>query len=166
MREVLQRTRQMALAAYAHQDLPFDQVVEAVNPPSGRCPAIRCLTLLRTFANKCRKDHVIDTGPDGDTTLRACWSRHLMPRKPIHRSLFACGDGNKGHVIYRTAKERATAQRFADWLVRVVEAFADRLVQLLREVEMVSAQARRRIFGPVRWWGCRKYPGVLLGRRT
>ncbi len=59
-------------------------------------------------------------------------------------SIFACGDEYRGHVIYRTELyERATAQRFADWLVRVVEAFADR--PTLREVGMVSAQARRRI---------------------
>lgn len=84
LREVLQRTRQMALAAYAHQDLPFDQVVEAVNP-SGRCPAIRCSTLLCTFANKCRKTTSSTPGPTV-TPRCACWSRHSMPRKPIYRS--------------------------------------------------------------------------------
>jgi len=32
LREVCRRAREMALAAYAHQDLPFDQVVDAVSP--------------------------------------------------------------------------------------------------------------------------------------
>lgn len=59
LREVLQRTRQMALAAYAHQDLPFDQVVEAVSP-SGRCPqsVVRhCCARSRTNAARPRHRH-------------------------------------------------------------------------------------------------------------
>src|SRR5436190_1014663 len=32
LREILVRSRDTALAAYAHQDLPFDHVVDAVSP--------------------------------------------------------------------------------------------------------------------------------------
>ena len=34
--ELLQRVRQVTLEAYAHQDLPFDRVVEAVQPRRDR----------------------------------------------------------------------------------------------------------------------------------
>ncbi len=145
LREVLQRTRQMALAAYAHQDLPFDQVVEAVNPQRSlsRNPLFDIVVHVR---EQMPQDHVIDTGPDGDTTLRVLEPTFDAAQADLSVNFFACGDEYRGHVIYRTELyERATAQRFADWLVRVVEAFADRPDQPLREVEMVSAQARRRI---------------------
>jgi len=33
MRELVRKTRDAALAAYAHQDLPFDRIVDAVAPP-------------------------------------------------------------------------------------------------------------------------------------
>lgn len=32
-RELLQQVRQVALAGYAHQDIPFERIVEAINPP-------------------------------------------------------------------------------------------------------------------------------------
>ncbi|MEM7587941.1 MAG: condensation domain-containing protein, partial [Acidobacteriota bacterium] len=35
-REILERTRRHTLGAYAHQDLPFDKLVEAINPPRTR----------------------------------------------------------------------------------------------------------------------------------
>ena len=37
LREVLQRSRETALGAYSHQDLPFDQVVDAVRPTRTLC---------------------------------------------------------------------------------------------------------------------------------
>ncbi|MBG0857036.1 amino acid adenylation domain-containing protein [Streptomyces spinoverrucosus] len=44
-RELLARVRAAALAAFEHQDLPFDQVVEAVNPPrvAGRNPLFQVM---------------------------------------------------------------------------------------------------------------------------
>ncbi|MEW2399664.1 amino acid adenylation domain-containing protein [Streptomyces sp. NPDC046862] len=44
-RELLARVRESALAAFEHQDLPFDQVVEAVNPPrvAGRNPLFQVM---------------------------------------------------------------------------------------------------------------------------
>jgi amino acid adenylation domain-containing protein len=48
LREALRRTRDMALAAYAHQDLPFGKLVEALHPERdlSRAPIIQVVLLL------------------------------------------------------------------------------------------------------------------------
>jgi mycobactin peptide synthetase MbtE len=55
-------------------------------------------------------------------------------------------EGYRGHIIYRPELyKRSSAQRFAEWLVRVVEAFACHPDQPLREIEIASAQERQDI---------------------
>ncbi len=149
LREVLQRTRAMALAAYAHQDLPFDQLVDAVRPARSlsRNPLFDVVVHVR---ERSPQDRVLDSGPDGDTTFSALEPTFDVAHADMSVNFFASdpasGGGYRGHVIYRPElHKRSTAERFAEWLVRVVEAFADRPDQRLRELEIGSAQERQRI---------------------
>ncbi len=145
LREVLQRTREMALAAYAHQDLPFDQVVDALRPTRtlARNPLFDVVVHVR---DELPQGRVVANGPDGDTTFTALEPIFDVAHADISVNFFASADGYRGQVIYRTELyQRSTAKRFADWLVRVVEAFADRPDQPLREVEIASAQERQRV---------------------
>ncbi len=50
-RELLQRVREVTLDAYAHQDLPFDQVVDALRPvrEPGRHPLVQTLFVLQNM---------------------------------------------------------------------------------------------------------------------
>ncbi len=149
LREVLQRTREMALAAYAHQDLPFDQVVDAVSPARSlsRNPLFDVVVHVR---EQLPQDRVIDSGPGGDTTFSALEPTFDVAHADMSVNFFASdsasGGGYRGHVIYRPELyKRSTAQRFADWVIHVIEAFADRPDQRLRDVEISSAQDRQRI---------------------
>lgn len=147
--EVLRRTREMALAAYAHQDLPFDQVVDAVNPARSlsRNPLFDVVVHVR---EELPRDRVIDSGPDGDTLFTALEPTFDVAHADMSVNFFASdtasGGGCRGLVIYRPELyKRRTAQRFADWLVRVVEAFADHPDQRLSELEITGPQERQRI---------------------
>jgi mycobactin peptide synthetase MbtE len=68
LREVCRRARDMALAAYANQDLPFDQVVDAVSPVRtlSRNPLFSVVVHVR---EQLPENRVIEHGPDGDTTV-------------------------------------------------------------------------------------------------
>jgi mycobactin peptide synthetase MbtE len=70
LRDVLARARQTAVAAYAHQDLPFDRVVDAVNPVRSlsRNPLFGVVVHVR---EELPAHQVIETGPDGDTVFSA-----------------------------------------------------------------------------------------------
>ena len=48
LREALRRTRDVALAAYGHQDLPYGKLVEALHPErdASRAPIIQVVLLL------------------------------------------------------------------------------------------------------------------------
>jgi mycobactin peptide synthetase MbtE len=145
LRELLQRTRDMALAAYAHQDLPFDQVVDAVSPARwlSRNPLFDVVVHVR---EQLPQDRVIDSGPDGDTTFTALEPTFDVAHADMSVNFFASDDGYRGHVIYRPELyNRSTAERFAGWLLRVIEAFGGGPDQRLSDIKIASPQERQRI---------------------
>lgn len=149
LREVVVRAREAALGAYAHADLPFDRLVEAVNPVRtlARNPLFQVVVHVRDAAELTR---VIDAGPDGELVLRTVMPTFDIAHADLSVNFFATGDGAAAgydaHLIYRTELyERATVQRLADWLHRVLETMADTPQRRLREISLLDAGQRRRI---------------------
>ncbi|WP_235630309.1 condensation domain-containing protein, partial [Mycolicibacterium novocastrense] len=145
LREVLRRARDTALGAYAHQDLPFDQVVDAVSPARSlsRNPLFGVVVHVREALPA---DQVIESRPDGDTTFTALEPPFDVAHADLSVNFFGAEDGYRGHVIYRTdLYRRSTAERFVRWLNRVLAAFADDPGQRVRDVQIADAEERRRI---------------------
>ncbi|OMC15836.1 non-ribosomal peptide synthetase [Mycolicibacter heraklionensis] len=155
LREVVSRAREVALGAYAHADLPFDRLVEALNPVRtlSRNPLFQVVVHVREAADV---THVIDSGPDGDLVFRTVMPTFDIAHADLSVNLFATADadgaGYDGHLIYRTdLYERATVQRLADWLGRVLAAMAGDPGQTLRDISLVDDDQRRRI---LQQWSC------------
>jgi mycobactin peptide synthetase MbtE len=149
LREVLLRTREMALSAYAHQDLPFDQVVDAVSPVRSlsRNPLFGVVVHVR---EQLPDGQVIDSGADGDTSFTALEPTFDVAHADLSLNFFVSERGCRGHVIYRTELyDPATAHRFATWLGRVITAFADQPDQRLHRVQIADADERQQLIG----WG-------------
>ncbi|KUH95903.1 non-ribosomal peptide synthetase [Mycobacterium sp. IS-1556] len=143
LREVLRRARDTALEAYAHQDLPFDQVVDAVRPARSlsRNPLFGVVVHVR---DALPADQVIESGPDGDTTFTALEPPFDVAHADLSVNFFGGEDGYRGHVIYRTdLYRRSTAERFVGWLSRVLTAFADDPGQRVRDVQVADREERR-----------------------
>jgi mycobactin peptide synthetase MbtE len=153
LRDVLTRARETALAAYAHQDLPFDRVVDSVSPVRSlsRNPLFQVIVHVR--------DHlpatlVIDSGPQGghgqDTVCTSLDPVFDMAHADLSVNFFGTdgsdGTGYNGHVIFRTELyQRNTVERLAGWLTRVVAEFAENIDQSLRDIELTDAIERYRI---------------------
>nr|WP_281286951.1 non-ribosomal peptide synthetase [Nonomuraea turkmeniaca] len=109
-RELLGRVRDTDLAAFDHQDVPFDQVVEAVNPP--RTPGVHPLFQVMV-------SHLAETG---------------APVEPVGQNVamfdlsfdfFEHAGGLRGEIEYSSdLYDRETAERLAQRLLRVFAAVA------------------------------------------
>ncbi|BBU22097.1 non-ribosomal peptide synthetase [Mycobacterium xenopi] len=148
LREVLRRARETALAAYAHQDLPFDRVVDTVSPVRSlsRNPLFQVVIHVRDQLPAAR---VVDSGPGGKTLFTALEPPFDMAHADLSVNFFTSGSGQHGYtgfILYRTELyRRATIERFAGWLTQVVNAFADNVDSTLRDVQLIDAADQRHI---------------------
>ncbi|MET0896290.1 MAG: amino acid adenylation domain-containing protein [Mycobacterium sp.] len=149
IREILTRAREMALSAYAHQDLPFDQVVDAVSPTRSlsRNPVFQVVVHVR---EQLPEGRTVDTGPDGDTTFTALEPPFDLAQADLSLNFYATPgsteDGYRGHIIYRPELyRRDTVERLTGWLGQVLGAFADDPGRTLAEVEITDADEKARI---------------------
>jgi amino acid adenylation domain-containing protein len=119
-RALLGRVREAALGAFAHQDLPFDRVVDALRAErsAARHPVFQVLLSLQNT-------------PEGELSLdglRAERFRALPPTSPFDVSLNLAADGDgglRGLLEYAAdLYEPATAERLVRHFTRVLTAAA------------------------------------------
>jgi mycobactin peptide synthetase MbtE len=153
LRELLKRARETALAAYAHQDLPFDRVVDSVSPVRSlsRNPLFQVVVHVRDQLSATRVIEPAAAGRDEQDTVCAELDPIFdMAHADLSVNFFGT-DGTDGigyncNVIFRTELyNRATIERLADWLARVVAEFAEDLDQSLRDIQLIDPQEQRRI---------------------
>src|SRR5207248_11581404 len=130
------------LAAYTHQDLPFDRMVDAVSP-------VRLLSRNPLFSVVVHFREELPSGTiDGDTTFTALEPTFDVAHADLSLNFFATANGYRGHVIYRPELyRRSTIERLTSWLGRVLDAFADNPNQTLRQIQIADADEGQRIEG-------------------
>ncbi|WAC93280.1 non-ribosomal peptide synthetase [Mycobacterium sp. Aquia_213] len=153
LREALARTRETALAAYAHQDLPFDRVVDSVSPVRSlsRNPLFQVVVHVRDHLPPTR---VIDSGPDArdgeDTVITSLDPIFDMAHADLSVNFLGTngtdGSGYNCNVIYRTELySRSTIERVTGWLARIITEFANNVDQTLRDVAVIDDDEQHRI---------------------
>ncbi|MFJ2833712.1 amino acid adenylation domain-containing protein, partial [Streptomyces sp. NPDC087263] len=144
--ELLARVRETDLAAYAHQDLPFEHLVEDLNPARSlaRHPLFQVMLSVQTLPPEQWELPGVQVRPmsPGAAAARVDMSLTLAE----HRD----GEGNPagidGDLLYATDLfDEATARAVAERLVRVLEQVAADPALLVSEVEVLGDVERVRV---------------------
>ncbi|RAJ45598.1 non-ribosomal peptide synthase protein (TIGR01720 family)/amino acid adenylation domain-containing protein [Kitasatospora sp. SolWspMP-SS2h] len=159
--ELVERARETVLGALAHQELPFDRLVELVNPERslGRHPLFQVMVQYRKEAG----------GLD-----RLLGARTALLPDPVHAARFdlaftfvESADGTRTDLTVIHAEDlfdRATARLFGTRLLRVLDqALADPRQPIAR-IEPTSAEELRGLAGE---WNATAIPvraGTLVSR--
>ena len=116
-RELLGRVRDVALAAFAHQELPFARLVGALNPE-------RSLAHAPLFEIQIAFQNTPGTAPEvPGLTVLPFDGGATAAQLDVTLSLFEGADGLRGSLVYRAALfEAATIRRLLDDLATVLTA--------------------------------------------
>ncbi|MDF0607271.1 condensation domain-containing protein, partial [Neisseriaceae bacterium TC5R-5] len=137
---LLSRVKADALNAYAHQDLPFEQVVEALQPPRSlsHSPIFQVMLAL-------------DNTPVHNLELPGLTIEPLEPElKTTHfdlsLSLNESEQGLSGSLVYASDLfDKTTIQRLAGQLERVLTAMVADEQQRVQELALLSTEERQQV---------------------
>ncbi len=141
---LIARVRATALEGYAHADLPFEQVVEKLNPERrlNRAPFFQVMFAMQSGALQ-------DVALDG-LQIEAVPLSTGAARLDITLSIQETGDGFSGCLEFATALFRTeTAQRFAEHFRNMVEAAVRQPATALSQLDYLGYGERHRLL--VEW---------------
>ncbi|HST57231.1 MAG TPA: condensation domain-containing protein, partial [Longimicrobium sp.] len=139
-RELLGRVRTSTLAAYEHQEVPFERLVAELEPERtlSHSPLFQVLFILQT-------------GDPSGSALPGLQTRGVELDTDSTKFDLTLGIGAAGGRLHGTLQystdlwDRATIQRMLGHLHRVLEAVADDADQPLSRLEMLSAEERAQV---------------------
>ncbi|MBZ6310035.1 non-ribosomal peptide synthetase, partial [Streptomyces olivaceus] len=149
--ELLERVRTADLAAYAHQDLPFERLVEAVNPERSlsRHPLFQTMLTLNNTDQGAASAVAslpgleVSSRPVGIGAAKFDLSFRLAERRPTSESESATLGGA---LDYSTDLfDRETAQSITERFVRVLTALAQDPDLRVSEMEVLEEAEREQI---------------------
>ncbi|WP_240930265.1 amino acid adenylation domain-containing protein, partial [Streptomyces coryli] len=142
--ELLGRVRETDLAAYAHQDVPFERLVEDLNPSRSlsRNPLFQVMLALQNGGEERWKLPGLNVAPVA-SGAEAAARFDLALDLAEQRDEGGAPAGLSGGILYATDLfDEATARALADRLVRVLEQVAARPDARVSEIEVLEAAER------------------------
>ncbi|WP_267246623.1 condensation domain-containing protein, partial [Streptomyces sp. PR69] len=146
-RDILGRVRETSLAAYEHQDVPFERVVEALNPPRSAARNPLCQIMLQVGTGSGRAGLELP-GAEVETVFALGDVAKLD--LDLNFQAGVLDDGRPGplraYVGFATDLfDAPTVHRMIDRLVRVLEAVAADPDQRLSAVDLLDQDERRQV---------------------
>ncbi|MFF5343860.1 amino acid adenylation domain-containing protein [Streptomyces althioticus] len=163
-RELLDRVREADLAAYAHQDVPFEKLVERLRPERSlsRHPLFQVMLAFQN-SGEARLDLP-------GLTAQALPVGVGIAKFDLHLSMVELRSGDGGPGGIRAALEfstdlfeRSTAQALAERLLRLLRAVAGDPDTSIGRLELLGPDERRRVLTD---WNTTDAPGPAPGTRV
>ena len=144
--ELLARVRESDLAAYAHQDLPFERLVEELNPARSlaRHPLFQVMLVLQNQARRSFALPGVVSTPEaiGTQTAKFDLSVNLSER----RGADGVADGLVGRLDYAADLfDRATVEALGARLVRLFEAIASDPLRPVGGIDILAPAERAQL---------------------
>ncbi|HEY7769566.1 condensation domain-containing protein, partial [Longimicrobium sp.] len=142
--ELLGRVKERALAGQHHQDIPFEQVVELVDPVRSvsHHPLFQVVIAWQNMARG-EGNTLLLPGVDAGVAVE---SAHVDAKTDLWLGLWEADDRIQGSVKYATALfDRATVERHLAYLRRVLEAFVADDWQAVDALPLLPAAERARV---------------------
>ena len=146
--ELLQRVKKVALDAYAHQDVPFEKVVEAVGGERdlSRAPVFQAMFILQKAP--------LPTVQAGDMEWSPVPVHNGASKFDLTLSLEEAGEHLSGYLEYNRALfEPDTVSRMLDHLQTLLEGVVANANQKLSELPLLASAEREQLL--VEWNGAR-----------
>ncbi|MCD7041283.1 amino acid adenylation domain-containing protein [Pseudomonas sp. MAFF 311096] len=137
---LLARVKAQALAAQAHQDLPFEQVVEVTRPPRSLAHSPLFQTLLTW------QDSSAPTLALGDLALEGIVENSHFAKFDLSLDLGEVQGTIIGALEYAVALfDESTVQRYIGYFTRVLQAMVDNDQAVLEQVPLVDERERQHL---------------------
>ena len=150
-REALQRVREVCLGAYAHQDLPFEKLVEELQPErdSSRNPLFQVIfqffNLPGTYVRQEEPEE-----PTAEPSAVSLDVENTTAKFDLRLDLWDTDEGIGGQVEYcRDLFEVATIERMVTHYHTLLESIVDNPDQLISELRLLTEAERRQLL--VEW---------------
>ncbi|WP_095047885.1 non-ribosomal peptide synthase/polyketide synthase [Pseudomonas sp. Irchel s3h9] len=139
---LLARVKAQTLAAQAHQDLPFEHVVEITRPLRSLSHTPLFQTLLSWDSSVARALAL------GELTLEGLAGENHFVKFDLSLSLGESQHGVRGSLRYAIALfDESTVQRFVGYLQRLLAALVSDDQAVLAQVELLAEDEQRRLLG-------------------
>src|SRR5262249_51940837 len=140
--ELLRRVKERTLGAQQHQDIPFEQVVEIAQPARSlaHSPVFQVIFAWQNAPQETLDLAGLEVSPL--TTIAA----HTVSKFDLTLSLWEAGERIVGGLEYATALyERATAERYLEYLRALLQAMASDDRQEIGRLELLPERERRQV---------------------
>src|SRR5262249_46792974 len=139
-KELIKREREVCLGAYAHQDVPFEKLVEEINPERdmSRSPLFQVMMVLQNTSKEEFEIKGLKVSGIGGQIGADKFDLTLMLREE--------GEGISGSLEYsRDLYERDTIGRITRHFEKVAEEVGRDAERRINEIELMSEREKRQI---------------------